>query len=101
MLFWQNNPKILQHRTIEERRAAAKLLQPYCPDEVSIVVDTMCDAANAAYGAIPERLYVIKDDVISYQGGVGPFSYDLAEVETCLTQIFQEQNWHGMNNNKR
>ena len=61
----------------------------------------MCDAANAAYGAIPERLYVIKDDVILYQGGVGPFSYDLAEVETCLTQIFQEQNWHGMNNNKR
>lgn len=47
----------------------------------------MCDAANAAYGAIPERLYVIKDDVISYQGGVGPFSYDLAEVETCLTHF--------------
>lgn len=76
---------------MEERCAAAKLLQPHCPAEVPVVVDTMCNAANAAYGAIPERLYVIKDGVILYQGGVGPFAYNLTEVNSCLTEIIQEQ----------
>ena len=70
-VLW-NNYRIRQHRTIQQRCAAAKLLQPHCPVEVPVVVDTMLNTANVAYGATPERLYVIKDGRILYQEGVCP-----------------------------
>ncbi|KAJ7381519.1 Deiodinase, iodothyronine, type I [Desmophyllum pertusum] len=89
---FKNNYKIRQHQTIQQRCAAAKLLLPHCPVEVPIVVDTMWNAANAAYGATPERLYIIKDGIILYQGGMGPFGYDLAEVTCCLNKIIKGNN---------
>lgn len=52
----------------------------------------MWNAANAAYGATPERLYIIKDGIILYQGGMGPFGYDLAEVTCCLNKIIKGNN---------
>ncbi|KAL9976423.1 hypothetical protein ACROYT_G013722 [Oculina patagonica] len=86
---FKNNYKIRQHRTIEERCAAAKLLLPHLPAGVPVVVDTMFNTANIAYGATPERLYIIKDGIIICQGGVGPFRYDLQEVNLCLNKIIQ------------
>jgi len=47
----------------------------------------MLNTANVAYGATPERLYIIKDGRILYQGGVGPFGYDLNVVSRCLDEI--------------
>ena len=29
------------------------------------------------YGALPERLYVVRDGVVVYQGGPGPDGYDV------------------------
>lgn len=47
----------------------------------------MWNTANAVYGAIPERLYIIKDSTVLYQGGVGPFRYDLSEMQSCLSHM--------------
>lgn len=44
----------------------------------------MLDAANLAYGASPERLYIIRDSRIVYQGGPGPMSYNIKEVRVWL-----------------
>ena len=44
----------------------------------------MLDAANLAYGASPERLYIIRDSTIVYQGGPGPMSYSTHEVRAWL-----------------
>ena len=44
----------------------------------------MLDAANLAYGASPERLYIIRDSRIAYQGGPGPMSYSTHEVRAWL-----------------
>jgi len=44
----------------------------------------MLDAANLAYGASPERLYIIRDSTIVYQGGPGPMSYSTHEVRVWL-----------------
>lgn len=44
----------------------------------------MLDAANLAYGASPERLYIIRDSKIVYQGGPGPMSYSVNEVRAWL-----------------
>jgi len=52
----------------------------------TILVDPMDDRANISYAALPERLYVILDDRVIYQGGLGPFSYDLCQLETFLAK---------------
>ena len=44
----------------------------------------MDNKAGAAYAAMPERLYVLLDGKIAYEGRLGPFDYRLEEVEQYL-----------------
>jgi hypothetical protein len=49
----------------------------------------LSNAADAAYSAWPERLYIIDEQGrIAYRGGMGPFHYDPAEVRAWLAQRF-------------
>ena len=48
------------------------------------MVDTMDDEATKAYGAFPERLFIIQQGKIVYEGGMGPYNYDLEEVKNWL-----------------
>ena len=61
-----NNIDINQHRSLEERLSAARLLvqqEPLCP----VVVDEMKDVAAIKYGAVPERLYVLQAGKVIYK----------------------------------
>ena len=44
----------------------------------------MDNKAGTAYAAMPERLYVVLDGKIVYEGDQGPFGYRLEEVEQFL-----------------
>ena len=46
----------------------------------------MVDAANIAYGALPIRLHVIKENTLVYEGGAGPMGYNMNEVRDWLKQ---------------
>ena len=46
----------------------------------------MDDHANHAFAALPERIYVVLDGRIAYQGGLGPFDYKIEEVEKFLAK---------------
>ncbi|XP_059092896.1 type I iodothyronine deiodinase-like [Tigriopus californicus] len=87
----KGNYEISSHENLEQRLAAAQILA----DEVSlqncpIVADTMDDATNILYGAMPERLYIIRDHKIVYQGNRGPFLYDLKEMEQNLVRLLDQ-----------
>jgi hypothetical protein len=41
--------------------------------------------------ADPERLYVIKDGVLVYVGGKGPFGYITRELEKALLELEEQQ----------
>lgn len=90
----KNNYNIPKHRTQEERCAAARLLLSHNPP-CTVRVDTMLDAANLAYGASPERLYIIWDSRIVYQGGPGPMSYSTHEVRIWLENYAGRRISHG------
>ena len=63
---------IHQHKTIEDRISAAKMLEDYgvpCP----ILLDTMDDEGIYQYAAHPEALYIIENGVVQLKG-LGPFS---------------------------
>ncbi|XP_029184346.1 type I iodothyronine deiodinase-like [Acropora millepora] len=80
----KNNYVIRTHRNQTERcNAARRLAQkiPRCP----VVVDTMLDTANIAYGALPIRLHVIRDGKVAYEGRSGPTGYDMKDVMRWLT----------------
>ena len=85
--FWpfsQNNVEILQHRTLQERCQAAEMLKKSSGCSTPILVDTMDNEATQAYGAYPERLFIIQDRKIVYEGGTGPYNYSLGEVKKWL-----------------
>lgn len=63
---FKNNVDIRQHRSLQERLQAARLLlarSPQCP----VVVDTMQNESSQLYAALPERLYVIQEGRICYK----------------------------------
>ena len=80
---FENNMEIKNHRSLEDRIEAANVLQqkgPRCP----IFIDSMLNEANLKYGGLFERLYIILDDVIVYEGERGPVGYHVEEVEHWL-----------------
>ena len=83
------NVNIKVHKTLEERRQVAATFIKDTNITCETVVDSM-DAGNVAdgYWGWPERLYVILDGVVVYQGGVGPFGYKLEEVQAWLVNKY-------------
>ena len=77
--------QIPKHRCLEDRLKAAQLMH----SEVlgcSVVVDTMDNSSNAAYGAYFERLYVLREERVVYQGDRGPEGYRILELRNWLEQ---------------
>ncbi len=72
--------------TIWERREVARsCLSALDLEPIPALVDTLDDAANRAYDAWPDRLYLIgRDGRVAYQGGPGPDEFDPDELEQAI-----------------
>ena len=79
---WQTDSNVAegvlfrQHQSYEEREEVAQTC-------------SLDNGTDEAYGAAPERLYVIEaDGKVFYKGGAGPHFFDLDEweqaIEACL-----------------
>jgi hypothetical protein len=78
----------VQPRTDEERRAAACACLSRTPATMPVVVDGVDDAAARAFGAWPDRMYVLDaEGVVLYRGEPGPFGFLPAEVEAVLARL--------------
>jgi len=83
------NYDIDTHANIADRLNAATTLKEEAGEALKgckILVDPMDDRADIAYAALPERLYVVRDGQVVYQGGLGPFDYKISEVEAFLAK---------------
>jgi type I thyroxine 5'-deiodinase len=66
-----------QPRDLEERAALARECAARLGLTVPILLDGMENRIARAYGAWPERLYVIsREGRIVYRGGKGPYGFD-------------------------
>lgn len=81
-----NKHQISNHRSIEDRLAAAAKLPSSLPSNMTVVADAMSNNATHAYGALPERLYIVLKGVVEYQGYPGPFLFKPADVDNWLTR---------------
>uniref|UniRef100_A0A3Q3BLP9 Iodothyronine deiodinase n=1 Tax=Kryptolebias marmoratus TaxID=37003 RepID=A0A3Q3BLP9_KRYMA len=77
--------QIPKHRCLEDRLRAAQLMLSEVPGS-NVVVDNMDNASNAAYGAYFERLYIVMDEKVVYQGGRGPEGYRISELKNWLEE---------------
>lgn len=80
-----------QPRNLSDRLAIANDFTKRYKYPVPFGVDDMNNAANDAYAAWPERLYIIDENgKIAYRGGNGPFKYYPSEVRAWLTSRYGE-----------
>ena len=82
---FRTNVQLQSHKTLADRAAAGHFLAA-SRDTITfpIALDTMANKANDAYGAMPERLYVIVNERVVYCGKEGPSGYLVEEVEEWL-----------------
>jgi hypothetical protein len=77
------------HQSMEERVEVGQACMIKLALEMPALVDKMDNGVATAYGAIPERLYVIgRDGKVAYKGGQGPMFFKPIEwreaIGTCL-----------------
>lgn len=78
-----NDPTSTDER-VEVAAACAINLQIRMP----VLVDEVDDEIATAYGALPDRLYLIDTDGnVAYQGEPGPFGFDPAGLESALVEL--------------
>ena len=80
-----------QPKTLEQRVYIANDFIKRYKYPVPFGIDDMSNAAEGAYAAWPERLYVIDEHGhIAYRGGNGPFKYNPKEVRSWLAARYGE-----------
>ncbi|ESP05162.1 hypothetical protein LOTGIDRAFT_227840 [Lottia gigantea] len=80
---FENNFEFSTHTKLNDRVLAAKSLLKAGVSS-AVVLDSMKNEANNQYGGLFERLYIVLDGVIVYQGERGPNGYRIEEVEDWL-----------------
>ncbi len=87
----RDNVCYAQPKNITDRVAIANDFTHRFKYPVPFGIDQMSNAANDAYAAWPERLYILDENGrISYKGGNGPFNYDPKEVRAWLAARYGE-----------
>ncbi len=81
--------RINRHVSINDRFNAAKVLnETNLPGR--LLVDTMKNEAQRTFSALPDRLYIIAEMKVAFQGGLGPYDYKVEPVEKWLSIYAQK-----------
>jgi Iodothyronine deiodinase len=71
--------------TDDERTETAATCATRLHTRIPVLVDGLDDAVASAYGAWPDRLYLIgRDGRVAFQGGEGPFGFRPAELAAAI-----------------
>ena len=88
---WQTDSNIQegvlfrQHQSYGEREEVAQSCSIDLHIGLPILIEEMDNAIDEAYGAAPERLYLVgADGRVAYHGGAGPHFFDLDEWEAAI-----------------
>jgi hypothetical protein len=82
---------IAQPKSDAERCSAAGVCSNVLKMTVPCLVDRITNDAEQAFGAFPDRLYLVEaDGRVAYQGGRGPFGYHPEELEQAIVLLEAE-----------
>ena len=72
----------------DERHAVAAECALRLKIRIPVVVDPIDDEIARAYGALPDRLYLIgRGGQVAFQGAPGPIGFKPAELETAIQTL--------------
>eukprot|EP01084_Bolivina_argentea_P288618 495398_1 len=61
------------------------IMNPQNENKIRFLIDNMNNDMNSKFTAFPERLYVVDENhKVAFQGGIGPWYYDIDEVSSFL-----------------
>jgi len=76
-----------QPKSLAERANIAQACMLRLDLTMPTLLDDMNNSTDAAYAAMPERLYVIDQrGIVTYQSGPGPWSFDADEWRDAIAQ---------------
>lgn len=76
--------------TDDEREAVAETCALRLQIEMPVVIDPIDDRLASAYGALPDRLYLVgTDGRVAFQGDPGPWGFDPAALERAIESLFE------------
>ncbi len=80
--------------TFQERSGVAQVcMTKLALEPMPALIDDMDDTANLAYGAAPDRLYLIgTDGNVAFKGGPGPGGFDPGELEQAILAELDRRN---------
>ncbi len=79
---------VATHTTLAERESAARKCAEEMGLKAPILMDGMDDKVSRAYGAWPDRLYVVDaEGRIAYAGGKGPQGFKPPEAQAALDRL--------------
>ena len=84
--FYSNAYDIKNHKTFDERMFAAAMLQK-AGIKGTLVVDTFSNDVSKAFAALPERLYLNENGVVTFASKKFPLGY--AKAMEAIEKIFQ------------
>ena len=83
----EDNIRVFDPTTDAERRRTVESCAARLPVRIPVVIDGIEDGVAAAYGAWPDRLYLVgRDGRIAFQGGTGPFGFLPEELEAAIEE---------------
>ena len=86
----ENSIIFRQHQSFEEREQVATTCSLDLNISFPTLIEDMDNAIDEAYGAAPERLYVVGvDGTGAYQGGAGPHFFDVDEWEEAIASAIK------------
>lgn len=75
---------IANHTCIQDRKIAAQYLDDDLHPDVHVLLDNVENQGQKVFGTKYERLYVLQEGRVLYQGGNGPFGYNLDDLDEFL-----------------
>lgn len=73
---------------MEDRLKAVKKLRAFDEQQlIRVYADSMKNEASKLFGVNTIRLYVIQDEKVVYEGGIGPIDYRLGDVKQLITNV--------------
>jgi hypothetical protein len=86
-----NIVEVKEHRTLEERLAAARKMVEATELEVPVLADTMDNTFLKLYSPWPFRFFVIKDGIFKLVGMPKEARYDTTDLVNCLDALLDEK----------
>ena len=83
----EDDIRVFDPTTDAERRRVVESCAPRLSVRMPVVIDGIEDGVAAAYGAWPDRLYLVgRGGRIAFQGGAGPFGFLPDELEAAIEE---------------